>query len=635
MYIFRGKIDWFQYANNEAFTLIFPNDIAFNEPAIAIWQWSWLDDGSVKVPTNREGIIDGLVRVDSKLHINITCDYYKFDAVLSDDKQSILLTMKTGDGTSSSQTTLSLSYSLEEYGSECDIYSGKLSWSGYAENQTITVVAPKKLSAGAPIFTYWQWDNKNNIDIIGTVDVFSENTDSAGAKIEFFNDQYYKFRGTVNNQSTSESPYVIDQGLMCLNMRNSEGYTSLDINLELVWSNASISRKKRWLGGTTKTTVINDTDDIYYCTLADKQSDVIAIRDAALTLIGGATAFVGICTLPVSGPVASVVAGVIGGAATIIGAAASAPNSIEVISSFWDGRPPHSRVLMSEDWIYREGNTKTIGPAPANQLTITKLSIEHKTKEKNIIVNKLVIKKGFSEPLYDGQYLLANLLEQGKITWDNNPILQLQLGEGSKQIIESCALVTFNGFLPIGGSKFEADKDIFLNMEQKPVGFMFSYEKNNNPNNPNKLDGLTHEWSDKLQFIYGENPKNRYFTVIHGPGNPIFSGNNALVTLPTDRPENQSPIFFWKLSGYGIAGAGTHDSRPLGSVGTQSDVLRKISQDMANPEDNFSLLYAKIDNSLVAYNKNKLTLVPSSGSTEIMYIKVEQVTPFQRLKTIP
>ena len=40
MYVYNGKLDWYDYAKNECITLVFPADFALKDPVCAYWQWT-------------------------------------------------------------------------------------------------------------------------------------------------------------------------------------------------------------------------------------------------------------------------------------------------------------------------------------------------------------------------------------------------------------------------------------------------------------------------------------------------------------------------------------------------------------------------------------------------------------------
>ena len=40
MYVYNGKLDWYDYAKNECITLVFPAGFALKDPVCAYWQWT-------------------------------------------------------------------------------------------------------------------------------------------------------------------------------------------------------------------------------------------------------------------------------------------------------------------------------------------------------------------------------------------------------------------------------------------------------------------------------------------------------------------------------------------------------------------------------------------------------------------
>ncbi|KAF8252064.1 hypothetical protein K440DRAFT_646976 [Wilcoxina mikolae CBS 423.85] len=237
MYVYRGKLNWYHHAVNDALTIIFPGGFGHGEQVYAYWQWTESGSGDKKVNVCAEGAINSITTLGSEQKIGFFYDRYdRFDAVLSADAERMTVTMTNRSNKSSSTTTLQLSYSepsILPQTSRCLVYTGKLNWFRYAVDDMITVVVPSTLDQGERICAYWQWTvdftgaEKSNYDAVGFIDSSAE-----AGKITFHADKYYSFDGEVANTGDK----------MTLTMKNWKGDRSKPFNLEL--SSSNFSKKK-------------------------------------------------------------------------------------------------------------------------------------------------------------------------------------------------------------------------------------------------------------------------------------------------------------------------------------------------------------------------------------------------------
>ncbi|KAG7096267.1 hypothetical protein E1B28_003715 [Marasmius oreades] len=58
MYIYNGKLNWYEYAVNETITVVFPAGFALNDPVCAFWQWTVDGAGNKKAMTTPLGFIN-------------------------------------------------------------------------------------------------------------------------------------------------------------------------------------------------------------------------------------------------------------------------------------------------------------------------------------------------------------------------------------------------------------------------------------------------------------------------------------------------------------------------------------------------------------------------------------------------
>ncbi|RUP48656.1 hypothetical protein BC936DRAFT_144228 [Jimgerdemannia flammicorona] len=112
MHVYTGKLNWYNYAVDEIFTIVVPNVFNYGEPILAYWQWTQDDSGTKKKNVSVVGKIDSIIHTASEQKIGFFYDqYYKFDAVVGSDDKSLVVTMRNPKGDKSGPINLQLSYS--------------------------------------------------------------------------------------------------------------------------------------------------------------------------------------------------------------------------------------------------------------------------------------------------------------------------------------------------------------------------------------------------------------------------------------------------------------------------------------------------------------------------------------------
>lgn len=116
------------------------------------------------------------------------------------------------------------------------IFTGKLTWSVYALNESITFVVPGELAAGQPIWSFWQWTvnasgvEKANYVQFGKIDSVGAPA-SDGSRPIAFSLPYYSFDGSVGTNNATLDVVLRDPQ----NSHNS----SQPMSLPLFYSDAS------------------------------------------------------------------------------------------------------------------------------------------------------------------------------------------------------------------------------------------------------------------------------------------------------------------------------------------------------------------------------------------------------------
>lgn len=281
MLIYRGKLDWYQYAVNEAFTIIFPTKLELGEPAYAAWQWTLDGSGTAKVNCFSIGTVDTLTVTAAERKLGFHHDrYYRFDATFSEDMKGMTVMMSNEKGDKAEKTanlTLHYDASLNDP-TVPRLYLGKMNWYEYAENEMFLVVAPGSMDNGKNICAYWEWtktgagDNKYNVDDKDSISAVKKFT--GGEQITFHQGEngYYTFVGDVYE----------DKKQLSVMMSNPAGDKQGPFVLQLQDLTPSSSRKKRAVVNHT-IELKNDLHEVLACSLQNSGTSTV---DSVLAVVG-------------------------------------------------------------------------------------------------------------------------------------------------------------------------------------------------------------------------------------------------------------------------------------------------------------------------------------------------------------
>ena len=220
MFVYRGKLNWFNFVLDEGFTLIFhDSEFKAGASAIAAWKWTVTGDGSKNQNAFMQGVIDSVVisGTGERQIFFYQNQYYRFQATFSDDMKSITVVMSNPSGEKSSPTTLTNVYdSPLTAGIIPRYFLGNISFYPYATDEMFLVIIPHGSELNSDILAYWQWtvdaggNKKSNFNFkdivrsaeqtsVGEIVTFGDNTAS-----------YYSFDGTIANDGKTFSVKMKD-----------------------------------------------------------------------------------------------------------------------------------------------------------------------------------------------------------------------------------------------------------------------------------------------------------------------------------------------------------------------------------------------------------------------------------------
>ncbi|KAH8798404.1 hypothetical protein DL96DRAFT_1781505 [Flagelloscypha sp. PMI_526] len=175
MLVYRGKINWYEYAVDEPYTLVLPNDWTSGAPLQAIWQWTVDGQGVKKVNVVTVSTIKQVALSDTSTAASSwpsEAAYYTFETSFSSSAvppKTIDITMinhpATADRNGKSTFSLELAYSLPSPGlfhtstPGYSIFVGKITWGEFTVNNPLIVIVPDGVKQGGDILILFQWDN--------------------------------------------------------------------------------------------------------------------------------------------------------------------------------------------------------------------------------------------------------------------------------------------------------------------------------------------------------------------------------------------------------------------------------------------------------------------------------------------
>lgn len=206
MYIYVGKLNWFQYAQNECVTFVFPAGFALKDPVCAYWQWTVNSNGVKQANHTEEAFISSVTKTNSEYRLRIQFDYYAFEGTVSINFKSLSLTMSNPKGeTASVSLLLQLGDAVRV--PSASVFTGKINWFGYSQNEMVTLVIVGDVEEGKPVVLSCQWtkDSGGNYKTNHTVNgkmtaVKLQSNDKWSAR---FSDGYYTFDFTVDKASNN------------------------------------------------------------------------------------------------------------------------------------------------------------------------------------------------------------------------------------------------------------------------------------------------------------------------------------------------------------------------------------------------------------------------------------------------
>lgn len=175
MFIYTGKLHWEPYGVNELLVVVLPNGPArVGDRIFTHSQWTVDAKGNKKKNWSQYQTIDKVTRTanaDDTFYFGQ--GYYSFEVQAQQGYRAISLTMSNPGG-SKKTMTLERTYLSSGDGlvDPARIWTGRLDWPQYADNEPFMAIVPEGFGPGKPFLAFWQWTvdqaNQHKVNCIHT-----------------------------------------------------------------------------------------------------------------------------------------------------------------------------------------------------------------------------------------------------------------------------------------------------------------------------------------------------------------------------------------------------------------------------------------------------------------------------------
>ncbi|CVK91354.1 uncharacterized protein FMAN_09495 [Fusarium mangiferae] len=161
MFIYQGKFDWPEYADNETFTIIFPNGVVrANDPVYLFTQWT-KDSHRVRKSKFFQTIVVSDVKQLSNttdISFNLSGSWYSYAITTEQNYAKIKVDMSSPGG----QKTIALDRVWKPQGkvdhdAALRIWAGSITIHDSAIDEQAIFVLPEDYKDGKPVISSWQW----------------------------------------------------------------------------------------------------------------------------------------------------------------------------------------------------------------------------------------------------------------------------------------------------------------------------------------------------------------------------------------------------------------------------------------------------------------------------------------------
>ncbi|KAG4258012.1 hypothetical protein FPRO03_02967 [Fusarium proliferatum] len=191
MFIYQGKLNWYNYAVDETFTIIFPKGVVrANDPIYIFTQWTKDASGIEKSKFFQTILVQDLKQLPKSTDVSFTLSgaWYNYTITTEQNYSKIKVDMTSPSGGKAS-TALERHWQPQgeiNPNAALRIWAGSINWRENAVNEQAIFVLPEDYEDGKPIVSSWQWTKDGsgnaktsafkgtNMKVIGSDDKFDK-----------------------------------------------------------------------------------------------------------------------------------------------------------------------------------------------------------------------------------------------------------------------------------------------------------------------------------------------------------------------------------------------------------------------------------------------------------------------------
>ncbi|RKL45137.1 hypothetical protein BFJ72_g3787 [Fusarium proliferatum] len=162
MFIYQGKLNWYNYAVGETFTIIFPKGVVrANDPVYVFTQWTKDASGVEKSKFFQTILVQDLKQLPKTTDVSFTLSgaWYNYAITTEQNYSKIKVEMTSPSGGKAS-TALERHWQPQgeiNPNAALRIWAGSINWRENAVNEQAIFVLPEDYEDGKPVVSSWQW----------------------------------------------------------------------------------------------------------------------------------------------------------------------------------------------------------------------------------------------------------------------------------------------------------------------------------------------------------------------------------------------------------------------------------------------------------------------------------------------
>ncbi|KAI7759946.1 hypothetical protein LZL87_010368 [Fusarium oxysporum] len=191
MFIYQGKLNWYNYAVDETFTIIFPKGVVrANDPVYIFTQWTKDASGVEKAKFFQTILVQDLKQLPKTTDVSFTLSgaWYNYAITTEQNYSKIKVDMTSPSGGKAS-TALERHWQPQgeiNPNAALRIWAGSINWRENAVDEQAIFVLPEDYEDGKPIVSSWQWTKDGsgnaktsafkgtNMKVVGSDDKFDK-----------------------------------------------------------------------------------------------------------------------------------------------------------------------------------------------------------------------------------------------------------------------------------------------------------------------------------------------------------------------------------------------------------------------------------------------------------------------------